>query len=237
MEDDQLDLDALMGMDRQNIGFLLNPNFDTSEVATRAAESALGGGFSGSGFASAGRARLLDSERIRRFQLGNEMLSPYLGRQHQTQERLGTQQHDLNRLAQEGAQALQRLQLSESGAMARLNAQERAQLERQILQGNQAMQQLQLSEAGDTARTRMQIGGNLAATLLSRAGGGSRGGGVAPVQPYSPSYRWTEDYNTGAVTGGTRPPPSYYSNNSGGGSGYVSSGTIDRILRQYGING
>lgn len=229
-------IDDLTGADQRNIQFLLNPDFDPSEVQTRAAESAFGGGLSGSGFASAGRARMLDSERIRRFQLGNEMLSPYLGRAHETSERLGTQQHDLNRLAQEGAQAMQRLQLSESGQMARLTASERAAMERLVAQGQQAMQQLMVSEAGDTARTRMQIGGNLAASLISRAGGGgSRSGGGAPVQPFAPSYRWTEDYNTGSVTSGTRPPPSYYGNSSSSGSGYMSTASLDRILSRYGI--
>lgn len=223
--------------DRANIDYLLNPAFNTREVEQSGAERALGGGFAGSGFGQAGTMRLLDSERISRMRLGNEMLQPYLQREFQGAESAAARAQELEVQAREGAAALQRLQLSEAGQTARLSMEERARMEQLVEQGRQAMQQLTLKEAGDTARTNAQIGGNLANTVLSRALAGSGGVTPGPAQPNTQSYRWQTDYNTGQVIGGVAPPPSYYAPPAGTrSSGAISSSTIDRILRQYGLN-
>lgn len=233
MEDEDL-----IGLDRGNIRFLLNPNFDTSETDMRAAERAVGGGFGGSGFASGLRGRLLDSERISRARLGNEMLAPYLQRSFTAGESALQRGHETSQSAREQAARLQELQLREAGEGARLTEAERGEMERLLEAGRQQSRDRLVTEAGLNQRAGM----SLIASLLNRGSGGGGGGssaGAGRPQPGSPSYRWTTDYNTGATIGGVAPPPSYYGNNSIQGSGYMGGGsstTIDRLLRRYGLS-
>jgi hypothetical protein len=128
--------------DRRNIDWLLNPDFDTSEVDTRAAESAVGGGYSGSGFALNNRTRLRDSERIRRMQLGHEMLQPYENRNFQAGESTKAQAAQLQQQVLAGQQAMERLALSERGQTERMSMAEAAAMRRLIEQGRLASEQL-----------------------------------------------------------------------------------------------
>lgn len=235
------------GQDRSNIDFLLNPNFNTYETDTRAAEKAVGAGQSGSNWAGNVRSNMLDSERIKRFQLGHEMLQPYLQRDFQASEGAADRASALQRAIMEGNQAMERLQLSEAGQTARLSQEERARLEQLAEQGRQSMQQLMIREAGESGRQRESIGGQLANTLLSSVlkpgGGSSGGGGVGNGHVFSekwgvsrsPGYRWQTDLD-GDVIGGVAPPPDYYNpNRMGGSSSSVGSTSVDRILRRYGL--
>jgi hypothetical protein len=214
-------------LDRRNIDFLLNPNFNTFETDTNAAEAAVGGGVAGSGFAGNVRNNMLDSERIRRMQLGNQMLEPYLQRDFQAGQGAADRASALQRAILEGNQAMERLQLSEAGQTARLSQAQRAEMERLAEQGRQAMQQLSIREAGESSRLNTSIGGTLANTALS---GLLRGGGATGARPMTSSYHWQTDPNSGQVTGGVAPPPSYYAETSGTGSS-----AVDRILRRYGL--
>lgn len=224
--------------DRRNIDFLLNPNFNTFETDMRAAESAVGSGTQGSQWAGNVRSNMLDSERIRRFELGHNMLQPYLQRDFQAAEGAADRGAALQRSILEGNQAMERLRLSEAGQSERLSQEERARLEQLAEQGRQAMQQLMVREAGETGRQRESIGAQLANTLLTsalRPGGGTSttsGGTRTP----SPSYRWQTDAESGQVIGGVAPPPSYYQNVGGTTSSLRSGSTsVDRILRRYGL--
>lgn len=232
--------------DRKNIDFLLNPNFNTFETDTNAAEKAVGGGYSGSQWAGNVRSNMLDSERIKRFQLGHQMLEPYLQREFQAGEGAADRASALQRAIMEGNQAMERLTLSEAGQTARLSQEERAHMEQLAEQGRQAMQQLTLREAGDTSRQQTEIGGRLANTLLSGAlsGGASLGGSRGPSQTtfaagggsLSPGDNWANHSNifaapgspiTGGMVGVNPTSPGYRS---------IGSNSIDRILRQYGLN-
>ncbi len=230
------------GQDRANINYLLNPYYDTSEARMNAAAQNLGQGVAGSGFASGTTNRLLESEKVQRFQLGHQMLEPYLQRSFQAQQSAADRAARLNEIAAQGAQALQQLQLSEAGQTARLTQAERAELEQQILKGQQAMQQAQLAQAGETSRTRLGIGGNILNTLLRGYGEGESGGGTR-----TSAGRGVNDISTGATTPGyissfdwasqtpsfrTAPPQPA---GSGGRTGGVNMSTIDSILRRYGL--
>ena len=72
-------------LDRANIDQLLSGQFDPYEINMQSAERAVGSGTAGSGFAQAGRYKLLDSEKLARQQLGHQELEPYLNREHQQQ--------------------------------------------------------------------------------------------------------------------------------------------------------
>lgn len=63
----------------RNISSLLNPT-DFSDVQRRAAEQAVGGGYSGSGFSDVNSLHMTEEERIRRFMLGEQALSGAVGR-------------------------------------------------------------------------------------------------------------------------------------------------------------
>jgi len=141
---------SLAGQDRQNIGNLLTGNFDPYEYNMASAEKALGTG--GGGFAGAQRLKLLDSEKMARMQLGHQELDPYLQREQQTALQSQAERAQAANIAQEGALALQRLQLSESGQSARLSQEEAARLQEAVLQGNQAMDRLKLTESGENSR-------------------------------------------------------------------------------------
>lgn len=212
--------------DRANIDYLLNPYFNTSEVETNAAEQSLGQGTIGSGFASGTRGRLLESEKINRFQLGHQMLEPYLNREFQGAQAEADRASRLNEIAAQGAQAMQQLQLEEAGQTARASSAERAALERAILQGQQAMQQLTLQEAGQTGRSNASIAGNLANTRLNILGNLASDAMRRPQATTTPSYITDFDWTT--QTHSTRPNPA--ATPTGGG---MSS--IDSILRRYGL--
>lgn len=237
--------------DRQNIDALLRADFDPYEINMQSAENAIGGGTAGSGFAQAGRYKLLDSEKLQRRTLGHQMLQPYLGREHDITMQSNQSRDRLAEIAAQGKQAMAQLQASLAGQMAQLTEQQRAALERQILSGNQAMEQLRLSESGATERQRTGIGGQLANTvvgaLLSGGGGGSGGsgtrGGISTHGFSGPgsSNAWAGSLaGTGYMTGGTEPGYMMGGQNAGsprpqsGGSNFSTS-IIQNILRQFGV--
>jgi hypothetical protein len=231
--------------DRANIDFLLNPNFNTFETETNAAEKAVAGGVSGSGWAGNVRSNMLDSERIKRMQLGNQMLEPYLNREFQGGQAAADRAQRAELAIMEGNQAMERLRLSEAGETARLSQSERARLEEIAAQGRISMQELMTREAGETGRQNASIRGNLANTLLSKTlnidrdgEGGSRipttfgtaGGRLAPGQNWANTANFLATAGS-ETTGGPAPLP-----RSRGITGVGSSG-IDRILQQYGLLG
>lgn len=234
MEDEDL-----IGLDRGNIRFLLNPNFDTSETDMRAAERAVGGGFGGSGFASGLRGRLLDSERISRARLGNEMLAPYLQRSFTAGESALQRGHESSEAAREQAARLRELQLREAGEGARLTEAERGEMERLLEAGRQQSRDRLVTEAGLNQRAGM----SLIASLLNRGSGGGGGGASTGGLPGRIAPPGTNDISSGYTFGmpdGTQPftHPSAITANSRG-SGYIggaASTTIDRLLRRYGLN-
>lgn len=228
--------------DRANIDFLLNPAFNTFETETNAAEKAVAGGTSGSSWAGNVRSNMLDSERIKRMTLGNQMLEPYLSREHSSAESAANRANQIQLAIMEGNQAMERLRLSEAGQTARLSQSERARLEEIAAQGRQSMQELLTREAGETGRQNNQIRGTLANTLLSKSftGGdrdvsGSRlpttfgvaGGNLAPGENWANTANFLATAGS-ETTGGPAPLPR---SKLGG----VGSSGIDRILRQYGL--
>lgn len=235
--------------DRANIGYVLNPNFDTSETRMQAAEQNAGQGVSGSGFGSGTTTRLLESEKLNRFKLGHEMLQPYLERDAAASNLATSNAARLNEIAAQGAQAMAQLQLSEAGQTARLNSEEASRLQQLVLSGQQAMAELQLRESGENARlgrtigsqenlARMQLGGNILQTLLQASTRGAGGGNPAGiVQPGgTTTFDWTSQ------THDVQPRPSAPSINptfagfnfAGLGNGGLGS-SIDRILARYGL--
>lgn len=231
---------------------LFSPTFGRNETITRGAENAVGGGFAGSGFGGAQTNRLLDSERKENFLLGHQILEPYLNREFEAGQGAANRQSRLNEIAAEGANALQRLQLSEAGQGQRLTAELEARLQQQVLEGQQAIQRLTLQEAGESSRQRTGIGGTLANTLLQgmlsgKGGGGSTGPtvygtgnlsgpigstfygspgtGLASVQPGSTFSPMTS--RTPTSTGNSSVP--------GVGSFGLGSSNIDQLLRKYGL--
>jgi len=63
-----------VAQDRANIDQLLSGQFDPYEINMQSAERAIGSGTGGSGFAQAGRYKLLDSEKLARQSLGHQEL-------------------------------------------------------------------------------------------------------------------------------------------------------------------
>lgn len=249
--------DVLSGANRANIAQLFDPRFGRDETINRGAENAIAGGWGEGGFGLNQTNRLLDSERKANFELGAKLLEPYLARESAASLQASDQAARLQQIAAEGAQALQRLQLSEAGQTARLNAEQAGALQRAVLAGNQAMQQLTLREAGDTGRQRTQIQGTLANTLLgaalSGAGSGSsgsggtrsRGTGLAgsPITgDYATPVRgsMTTDYGSGNSIVGYRPPQDVINavtraRDDGGSILGLGSSSIDALLRSYGL--
>lgn len=128
------------GADLSNISSLLNPSYgDMNEARTKAAALSYGQGMTGGGFANNTLYKMLDSEKLKRQEAGNQMLAPYLNRNTSLQTASMAQEGENYRAALDGQNAMQRLQLSESGQMARLTYSEKAALERQVLQGQQAL--------------------------------------------------------------------------------------------------
>ena len=214
--------------DRANIDYLLNPYVSLPETQTRAAETNLGAGTAGSGFGSGTTAKLLDSERIARMQLGHQLLEPYLQRDFQAQQSAADRASRLQEIAAQGAQAMQQLQLQEAGQTARLTQEEKSRLQQQVLSGQQAMQQIQLQESGQTGRTQLGIRGNILSQLIGAA-----------IQPRTSSSatttpRYVSDFDWASQTSSLRPTtvPTAGTRTTTGG---VSLGTIDSILRRYGL--
>jgi hypothetical protein len=249
--------DVLSGANRANIAQLFDPRFGRDETINRGAENQIAGGWGEGGFGLNQTNRLLDSERKANFELGAKLLEPYLGREHESSINATNNAARLQQIAAEGAQALQRLQLSEAGQTARLNRSEAAALERAVLAGNQALQQITLREAGETGRERSRVQGNLANTLLSAAlsgAGGSGGGGTrgratglagSPITALgdysSPRFGdMTTSYGSGNSIAGYRPPQDVINaatraRDDGGSILGLGSSSIDALLRKYGL--
>lgn len=216
---------------------LFSPTFGRNETITRGAENAVGGGFAGSGFGGAQTNRLLDSERKENFLLGHQILEPYLNREFEKSEGAANRQSRLNEIAAEGAQALQRLQLSEAGQGQRLTAELEARLRQQVLEGEQAIQRLTLQEAGETSRQRTGIGGTLANTLLQ---GVLSGKGVGNGESTRAPFNVGATFGTPSNLNMFNAPVAYNPTARGeGGSGGVNSllggSNIDLLLKKYGL--
>lgn len=217
--------------DMANISYILNPNFDTSEIISNAAENAVAGGVPGSGFAGGQQLRLLESEKLDRFKTGHQMLEPYNQRSFQAAQAEADRQAQLNAIAAQGAQAMQQLQLQEAGQTARATAAERAAMERQIEAGRQAMMQLQLQEAGQSSRLTQSIAGNLDVTRLGIAGDLLKTGlakdNMPPLYPQN-NFNWVTGVSTPARAS-TVP--------TAGNTGFTgtSMSSVDGILRKYGL--
>src|SRR5688500_5051285 len=163
---------GVQGNAMAGIDWILNPNIDFNETDTIAAEQAVGGGFSGSGFAGNNQMRLRDSERMKRVALGNELLQPYLER----------------------SAASARQQISEAGLDRRLGTELANKLQLALIDGDQATAETILREAGADRRNAATIAGQLQNTQLSvqsdllrtligagAGGGGGSGGRIAPA--------------------------------------------------------
>lgn len=244
-------------LDRQNIDQLLSGQFDPYEINMQSAERAIGSGTPGSGFAQAGRYKLLDSEKLARKQLGHQMLDPYLNREHQQQLQTQSEAARLKEIAVQGELAMQQLQASQSGRMAELSQQEKAQLEYLAQQGSQALEQMRLQQSGQREITGMNIGGNIINTLLSRTGGGGGGGGGRTLLPGQRGMTIGQFSGTGAGLGAgalewnTAPQgatggsfglrgwtpgggSSFFGSGGSGGDANVSN-LINSILKKYGF--
>lgn len=245
--------------DRANIDALLRGEFDPYEINMQSAENAIAGGVPGSGFAQAGRYKLLDSEKLARQRMGNEMLDPYLNREHQQKLQSQAEAARLQEIAAQGEEALRQLQASQSGRMAELSQQQKAQLEYLAQQGSQALEQLKLQQSGQKEITGMNIGGNLANTalggLFSLAGKGGGGSGGPQTMPGQRGYTLgsigtgTPGLGAGGLEWGSAPQGSSggsfglrgYTPNpvpgiySGGGDRNVNL-LINDILKKYGFN-
>lgn len=226
------DLNGAPAQDINNANFLLNPTFDASETKRNAAQAAVGGGFQGGSFAQGQGVKLLDSERIARMKLGHDILDPYLNRESNQAISESANQAAWNRTVQEGAQAMQRLQLSEAGLGARLTQEEHARLTELAQQGQQAMQLASLNNAAELGRTNAQIGGNLANTYIQ--GLLNQGRNVGTSSGGSGSWVDTVDASGNPVSstnpfGDLRPSTS----TSGGGVNNLSQ--INSILSRYGV--
>lgn len=197
----------LAAADRANIAYLFGtPNFN--ETDTLAAERAVASGTTGSGFAANNQLRLRDSELINRYQIGHQMLDPYLQREQQSSLQGADNAARLQQIAAQGEEARKQLELQQSGQMALQSAEARARLEQIAAQGAQAMEQLKLSELGDTNRVNINNAGALERTVVGGAfdlasrygaggGAGSGGSGGRPFAQFSA--------NTGNIGSSTKP--------------------------------
>lgn len=230
---------GIQGNAMAGIDWILNPSIDFTESDTTAAEQAIAGGFSGSGFAGNNRLRLRDSERMNRVALGNELLQPYLNRAAETA----------------------RQQISEAGLDRRLGTELANRLQIALINGDQQTSETLLREAGMDRRQSAQIAGSLQQTQLGvqsdllrsllstqgQSGGGSGDGRVAPrgTNNIGTSNPLGATYATGS-SGGI---PFYSSTNqaynptarpgagtsSGGGSTSQYTRYINQILQGYGL--
>lgn len=223
-------------LDRANIDSLLRGEFDPYEINMQSAERAVGGGTAGSGFALAGRYKLLDSEKLARKRLGNEMLDPYLNREHQQQLQSEAEAARMAELKADAEYAMERLRMSEAGLGERLSAQQRAELEQIAARGAQATELEKLNQKGNLEQT--ALGGLF--NLLGKGGyGGGVGGGGSPrfnSEKYGGrSFRFQTD-NNGLVTGGAPPPADYWTPSGGGRDRNVNT-LINDILKKYNFGG
>lgn len=215
---------------------LFSPQFGRNEVLTTAAENAVGGGFGGGGFAAAQGMRLLDSERKANFALGHQILEPYLNREFQAGESAADRQSRLNEIAARGAQALQELQIQETGDTTRQTQAERAQSERDVILGQQAMRELTLREAGETSRDRTRIGGTLANTLLQGVlSGKGVGNGEGTRAPFNVGATFGTPSNLNQFNAPVAYNPTARGEGGGGGALGLGSSSIDELLRKYGL--
>lgn len=152
---------GIEAQDRANIAWLQNPNFNTAEVDTAAAERALAAGVSGSQFGGFFQPRMRDDERIKRATLASQLLQPYQEREQQTRLEKMRQAAEDSRLATQGQQAMQRLQAEQAGALQRMTIEQRNLLARQAAEGEQAMERLRLTESGATERQQAGIEADL----------------------------------------------------------------------------
>lgn len=219
-------------LDRANIDALLSGQFDPYEINMQSAERAVGSGTGGSGFAQAGRYKLLDSEKLARQRLGNQMLDPYLNREHQQTLQSQAEAARMAELKADAEYAMERLRMSEAGLGERLSSQQRAELEQIAARGAQAMELEKLNQKGNMEQT--ALGGLF--SLAGRYGGGGGGGGGSPrfnSDKYGgQSFRYTTN-TFGDVTSGTKPPPDYWT--PSGGSDRNVSTLINGILKKYGF--
>jgi len=224
---------ALAGID-----WILNPSIDFNETDTIAAEQAVGGGFSGSGFAGNNQMRLRDSERMKRIALGNELLQPYLER----------------------SAASARQQISEAGLDRRLGSELANRLQLALINGDQQESETLLREAGMDRRQSAQIAGQLQNTQLSvqsdllrtligagAGGGGGSGGRVAPPGTNNIStggggggMNWAQaeavnPFSNISSSGQSAFNPAARGIRSGGGSNSQYSSYINQILQGYGL--
>lgn len=160
---------------------LLNPQMNTMEVDTTAAEAAIAGGFGGSQFGINNMARLRDSERIAREVTGQELLQPYLerasreglaGREITSRERLAERQAELE-MGRIGAETQSRRELAEleqAGALERLGVEtaSRTALE-QLQQGGEMTRQREQLSAREN-EVQAQIAADSARIAIEQAG-------------------------------------------------------------------
>lgn len=225
---------------KSSLQYLLNPNVPLPETDTRAAESAVAmGGMGGGQFAANNRLRLRDSERIQRLALGQQLLNPYLQRE-------SAEKMQGNQLAAEAA----RQAVTESGALQRLTQEGQQALQRAILNGNQQQAHDLLTEAGANSRQAATIAAGLQTTLLNNQQRNFEA--LLPYQQHnldirrSTLPRYASQPNPVVMNGGagggfapvtasgasTRAPAAPATRSSGS-----TLSMVDNILAQYGIGG
>jgi hypothetical protein len=223
-----------VGQDRANIDSLLRGEIDPYEIGMKSAESAIGGGTPGSGFAQAGRYRLLDSEKLQRQQLGHQELEPYTNREHQAMLQSQAERARMGEIQAESDAAMERLRLSESGQGERLSQEERARLEQIAAQGQQSIELAKLNQKGNQDQTLLGGAFNLIGRLGSGSGSGVGGNGTSPrfnsAKYGGQAFNYTTD-TEGNVTSGTKPPPDYWT--PSGGTDRNVTNFIRDILKRY----
>lgn len=151
-----------------NISSLLNPSYgDMDEARMKSAAKSYGQGTSGSAFANNGLLKMLDSEKIKRQELGAQLLEPYLQRNTTLQTATMAQQGETYRAILAGQQAMERLKLSEQGLSERLSASMKNDLQMQVLRGQQALAQGYQSGMFGLENTSLQGQYHLAGTNLN----------------------------------------------------------------------
>lgn len=230
---------------KKALAYLFNPSVALPDTDSAAAAAAIGGGMPGSMFAQNNQLRLRDSERIGRLKLGEELLQPYL--QRESAERMQGQQ-----IAANAAQQA----ITESGAMARLSAEQAGALQRALISGNQQAAHDLLMEAGQDRRQAATLTANLQErtmanqtnilqSLLGYAGAqgkaGAGAGGAPSTRGYVPpgyqSTEFTDPNSTNARQNLFDAPEAgaWRNDTSQQGGIYGINTTINRLLRTYGL--
>lgn len=226
---------------RQSLNWLLSPSTPLPDTDTSAAAAAVAGGVAGSGFSQNDRLRLRDTERMKRLELGQTLLQPYLQRDSAEKMQQTQIAADASRQA-----------VSEAGLNTRLSAENQNRLNLALISGNQQAAHDLLNEAGLDRRQAAQISANLfqskqdnqlkllssllpyaagraggspgGATLGTSSAGGAFTSGIFPVDAHgNPSYPTTAAYN-----------PNAHGVTSGGGIAGLTP-AINSILRSYGL--